>query len=89
MQLIKSDINTCIGLSHGVCQEYLTIIPQAQMDYWLRGNEGDKNYCFSKIFQLVGQKYQDKTTWANKTRFSHQCCGFQSRRFTLLVGYNI
>ena len=31
------------------------------MGYWLRGHEGERNKCFSKI-QLVGQKYQDKTT---------------------------
>ena len=50
---------------------YLTIIPRAQMgsesitheaegrmDYWLRGHEGEKNNCFSKI-QLVGQKYPE------------------------------
>ena len=37
---------------------YLTIIPQARMgsEYWLRGHEGERNNCFSKI-QLVGQKY--------------------------------
>ena len=46
---------------------YLTIIPRARMGsesiaheaegrmgYWLRGNKGERNYCFSKI-QLVGQ----------------------------------
>ena len=33
---------------------------------------------FSKI-QLVGQKYQDKTTLASKTRFSNHCFGFQSQ----------
>ena len=43
---------------------------------------------FSKI-QLVGQKYQDKTTLASKTRFSNHCFGFQSQCFSLLVGYNI
>ena len=37
--------------------------------------------------QLVGKKYRDKTTLANKTRFSGHCFGFQSRRFLLLVGY--
>ena len=67
---------------------YLTIIPRARMGYWLRGHEGERNNCFSKI-QLVGQKYQDKTTLASKTWFSHHCFGFQSRRFSLLVGYNI
>ena len=49
---------------------------------------GIKNYCFSKI-QLDGQKYQDKTTLASKTQFSCHCFGFQSQRFSLLVGYNI
>ena len=48
---------------------YLTIIPwvqmgsesiahevEGQMGYWLRGHEGERNNCFSKI-QTVGQKY--------------------------------
>ena len=61
---------------------------EGQMGYWLRGHEGERNNCFSKI-QLVGQKYRDKTTLASKTRFSRHCFGFQSRRFSLLVGYNI
>ena len=43
---------------------------------------------FSKI-QLTGQKYRDKITLASKTRFSDHCFGFQIRRFSLLVGYNI
>ena len=56
---------------------YLTIIPRApkgsesiaheaegRMGYWLRGHEGERNNCFSKI-QLVGQKYWDKTTLAS------------------------
>ena len=80
---------------------YLTIIPRARMGsesiaheaegrmgYWLRGREYERDNCFSKI-QLVGQKYRDKTTLASKTRFSRHCFGFQSRRFSLLVGYNI
>ena len=51
--------------------------------------QGDeRNNCFTKI-QLVGQKYRDKTTLASKTWFGHHCFGFQSRRFLLLVGYNI
>ena len=58
-----------------------------QMGYCLRGLEGERNNCFSKI-QLVGQKYRDKTTLASKTRFSRHCFGFQNRRFLLLVGYN-
>ena len=80
---------------------YLTIIPrtrmgsesiahgaEGRMGYWLRGHEGERNNYFSKI-QLVGQKYRDKTVLASKTRFSRHCFGFQSRRFLLLVGYNI
>ena len=59
------------------------------MGYWFRGHEGERNNCFSKI-QLVGQKYRDKTTLASKTgKTSRHCFGFQSRRFSLVVGYNI
>ena len=55
----------------------------------LKGHEGKRNnYRFSKI-QLVGQKYWDKTTLTSKTRFNRHCFGFQSLRFSLLVGYNI
>ena len=61
---------------------------EGQMGFWLRGLEGERNNCVSKI-QLVGQKYRDKTTLASKTRFSRHCFGFQSRRFSLQVGYNI
>ena len=61
---------------------------EGRMGYWLRGYEGERNNCFSKI-QLIGQKYWDKTTLASKTWFSRHCFGFQSRRFSLLVGYNI
>ena len=34
---------------------YLKIIPRARMGYWLRGYEGERNNCFSKI-ELVGKK---------------------------------
>ena len=74
----------------------LTIIPRARMGsesiaheaegrmgYWLRGHDGERNNCFSKI-QLVGKKYLDKTTLAGKTRFSDHCFGLQSRRFSQL-----
>ena len=82
-------------------QVYLTIIPRAQMGsesiaheaegwmgYWLRGHDGERNDCFSKI-GLVGQNYRDKTTLASITQFSRHCFGFRSWRFSLLVGYNI
>ena len=29
-----------------------------RMSYWLRGYEGERKNCFSKI-QLVGQKYRE------------------------------
>ena len=54
----------------------------------LRGQERERNNCFSKI-QLVGLKYRDKRTLVSKTRFIRHCFGFQSRRFSVLVGYNI
>ena len=50
----------------------LTIVPWARMGYWLRGHEGERSNCFSKI-QLVGQKYRDKTTLASKRRFNRHC----------------
>ena len=57
------------------------------MGYESIAHEGERNSCFSKIHsQIVGQKYRNKTTLANKTRFSH--FGFQSQRFLLQVGYN-
>ena len=57
------------------------------MGYWLRGYEGERNNCFSKI-QQIGQKYRDKTTLASLTRFSRHCSGFKNPLFSLLVGYN-
>ena len=59
-----------------------------RMGYLLRGHEDERNNCISRI-QVVGQEYRDKTTLASKTRFNRHCFGFQSRRFALLVGYNI
>ena len=56
---------------------------EGRMDYWLRDHEGERNNCFSK-FQLVGQKYWDKTTLASKRRFCRHVFGFQSRRLLLL-----
>ena len=45
------------------------------MGYWLRGHEGKRNNCFSKI-QLVGQKYRDKTTLASKRDSAAIVLGF-------------
>ena len=38
---------------------------EGRMGYWLRGHEGERNNCFSKI-QLAGQKKnQDKTSFTS------------------------
>ena len=58
---------------------------KGQMGYWVTGHEGERN---SKT-QLVGQKYWNKTTLASKTQFSRHCLGFQIRRFSLPVSYDI
>ena len=68
------------------CSCSLCIIFNNYFSYWLRGHEGWGNNCFSKI-QLAGQKYQDKTNLASKTRFIRHCFSFQSWCFSLLVGY--
>ena len=84
---------------------YLTIIPQARigyesiaheaegrMGYWLRGYEGERNNCFTKI-QLVGKK-NIETKHLSQVKTRHQSFftakTFQIwQHFSLLVGYNI
>ena len=39
---------------------------KGRMGYWLRGYEGEKNNCVSKI-QLVGQKYREEKKLAGKS----------------------
>ena len=62
-----------------------------RMGYWLRGHEGERNNCFSKI-QLVGQKKYRNIFRKLKLDFNpfllpkHYKCG---GRCSLLVGYNI
>ena len=71
---LRVDFLQNFGLLLVIVSGYLTIISRARMGsesiaheaegrmgYWLRGHEGERNNCFSKI-QLVGQKYRDKTT---------------------------
>ena len=84
---------------------YLAIIPQARMDYesiaheakgwmgyWLRGYEGERNNCFSKI-QLVGQKNIEtkrlSQVKARRQSFLQPKHYKYGRCFSLLVGYNI
>ena len=55
------------------------------MGYWLRGNEGEGNNCFSQI-QQVGQK-NIETKQQNKLKLAESF--FTAKTFSLLVGYNI
>ena len=65
---------------------------EGQMDFWLRGYEGERNNCFSKI-QLVGQKISRLNIF-RKVKVRHQFFLPPKRykyggRFSRLVGYNI
>mgnify|MGYP006896118039 CR=1 FL=1 len=66
---------------------------EGRMGFWLRGYEGEKNNCFSKI-QLVGQKKKIKTKHLSQVKARLQSSFTAKslqiwRRFSLLVGYNI
>ena len=70
-------------------QDYLTIIPRTRMgSNWLRGHEGERNNCFSKI-QLVGQKISSQNNFSWLTLDFNLFWPRKSRPFSLLVGYNI
>jgi len=43
--------------------ESIARVAEGRMSYWLRGHEGERNSCFSKI-QLVGQKYLEKSNFS-------------------------
>ena len=65
---------------------------EGRMGYWLRGYEGERNTCFSKI-QLIGQK-NIETKHLSQVKARHQTF-LQPKHykyggcFSLLVGYNI
>ena len=80
--LIPVIINNYSSSLNGLC------INRGPHELLTQSGEDERNNCLSKI-QLVGQKYQDKTTLASKTQFSRHCFGFQSRCFLLQVGYNM
>ena len=65
---------------------------KGQMGYWLRGHEGERNNCFSKI-QPVGPK-NIETKYLSQVKARHQSSFTAKtlqiwRRLSLLVGYNI
>ena len=60
---------------------------EGRMGYWLRGREGERNNCFSKI-KLVGQKNIDtKHLLLVKARLLPPKHYKYGRHFSLLVGY--
>ena len=66
---------------------------EGRMGYWPRGHKGEMNNCFGKI-QLVGQKNNEtKLLSLVKARKKGDSAAivlvFQSRHFSLVVGYNI
>ena len=74
MTLIQSKLNircNCISLVYlkiipraRMCSESIAYEAKGRMGYWLvlRGHEGERNNCFSKL-QLVGQKYREEKTF--------------------------
>ena len=65
---------------------------EGRMGYWLRGHEGERNNCFSKI-QLVGPKnieikYLSQVKARHQSPFTAKTLQIW-RRLSLLVGYNI
>ena len=61
---------------------------EVRMGYWLRGYEGERNNCFSKI-QLVGQK-NIETKHLSQVKAGHQSFfAAKTLQISLLVGYNI
>ena len=57
---------------------------EGRMRYWIKGHEGERNNCFSKI-QLVGQKNM-KTKHLSQVKDRLQS-SFTTK--TLQMGYNI
>ena len=48
-----------------------------------------KQRALEQLFLMNNNYYSSSPSLAGKTRFSDHCFGFQSRCFSLLVGYNI
>ena len=61
---------------------------EGRMGYWLRGHDGERNNCFSKI-QLVGQKILRQNNFSKLKLDFNPFLPPKSRRFALLLGYNI
>ena len=46
---------------------------EGRMGYWLRGHEGERNNCFSKI-QLVGKKISRQNNFSESKLDFNLCC---------------
>ena len=91
-------LKNCIEPLSYASTAYFVAWPQFPFDCFVKIWATCKNFLgkwitappWQKIARTpMGQKYREKTTLASKTRFSCHCFGFQSRHFSLLVGYNI
>ena len=49
---------------------------EGRMGYWLRGHEGERNNCFSRI-QLVGQKYREYKTFSRQKARAFRYLGYK------------
>ena len=63
-------------------------VNSGRMGYWLKGHEGERNNYFSK-FQLVGQKHREQKIFSFLKLDFNPFLPPKSRRFSLLVGYNV
>ena len=61
--------------------EWIAYEAEGRMSYWLRGHEGERNNCFSKIQLVDGKKIDTKHLSPKHYKYDG--------RFSLLVGYNI
>ena len=61
---------------------------EGRMGYWLRGYEGERNNCFSKI-QLVGQKNIETKHLSQVKARRQSFFAAKTLQISLLVGYNI
>ena len=72
--------------------ELITHEAEGRMGYWLRGYEGERNNCFSKI-QLVGKRISRVNIlreWKlDINPFLQPKHNKYGGHFSLLVGYNI
>ena len=63
---------------------------EGRMGYRIRGHEDERNNCFSKIQLLVvGQKILRQNNFSKLKLDFNPFWPPKSRRFALLVGYNI